>query len=446
VADAQAAEIREEIKAWLGVDDLAPEVFLGPSGTDLELVALALVAAIRGQPLVNIMVGPLEIGSGSTLAAGGRHYSRELASGQTAAPGEPVNARLADEVAVAEVRLRAPDGTARPTAVIDDAVWSLLDNARRHGRGAILHVVAHSKTGVHAPSLATVARLMENDQGAVVLIDAAQGRFSRRGAREMLRRGCWLLVTGSKFFGGPAFSGALLIPGRSLAPWAAELSFPSGLADYISAAEVPPAFGQLRESLGPRTNFGLILRWRAALAEIAAYYQSDAEARLKVLRHFEAEAPRVLSASSHISLLDDATPLVPDEAERLLESKRTVFNLAVTSARGRRLGRPGLASLVRALNRDVNAEWPSSLSPQESDCCSRCFHIGQPVIIGEGEQPEPLAVVRVALGGSMITDLATGATPAATLEEGLQWLSDQLSVLRDKIDLLARHAEELGWL
>ena len=446
VADVHANEIREEITNWLALDELQPEIFLAPSGTDTELLVLALVAEMQSRPLLNIVVGPGEIGSGSRLAAAGLHYASQLASGGRAVPGEPVNVQLARSVEVAEVQLRARDGGAFPQAVVDAEVTSHLEEARRNQRGVILHVVAHSKTGVHAPSLGLVNRIIEDDPNVVVLIDAAQGRFSRRGAKEILKRGCWLLVTGSKFFGGPAFSGALLVPQQCLDARVRGAELPTGIADYFCAADLPVSFARARSKLGDRTNFGLLLRWRAALAEIATYYKADPHARLQVLRHFESELPRILTASPYITLLDESEPLHSNEAERLLESKRTVFSFAVSDDNGRRLGITELKSLVNLLNKDMSDAWPLTLNTEEKLLSSKCFHIGQPVIIGDESYSDPLSVVRVALGGRLISDVATGALPLEgdSLEARLDWMSRQLHDLRRKIDLIARHATVLG--
>jgi hypothetical protein len=76
-------------------------------------------------------------------------------------------------------------------------------------------------------------------------------------------------VTGSKFLTGPTFSGALFIPaevgerleGRLLKPafglYSARAEWPAG---WVAGAALPQA-----------ANFGLLLRWRAAMVELAAF-------------------------------------------------------------------------------------------------------------------------------------------------------------------------------
>src|SRR5512140_3009025 len=45
-----------------------------------------------------------------------------------------------------------------------------------------------------------------------VVVDACQMRLGRPRLRKYLDRGCMVIVTGSKFFTGPPFSVALLVP------------------------------------------------------------------------------------------------------------------------------------------------------------------------------------------------------------------------------------------
>ena len=45
-----------------------------------------------------------------------------------------------------------------------------------------------------------------------VVVDACQMRLGRPRLKKYLDRGYLVIVTGSKFFTGPAFSGALLVP------------------------------------------------------------------------------------------------------------------------------------------------------------------------------------------------------------------------------------------
>jgi len=423
-----AGAIRERLRELLTLP-AGVEVVLAPSGTDVELLALALAAGSSGRTVMNIVVGPSEVGSGTPAAAACRHYDRVAPSSAQVAPGEPVDAQLASQVDVRTVDLRAPGGTMLFESEIDSAVVELVVEASEADAIVLVHVVAHSKTGVHAPSLACIEGLRQISDDVVVVVDAAQGRFSRRGLRDVLQKDYLVMFTGSKFYGGPPFSGALLVP-ENFHPGNRGLSgLPVGFREYFSAAEMPECWSEVRASLPAEPNLGAILRWSAAIAEIDAYYAAPSNARLRVLRFFEAEVPRILGESDSIRMLPVFPPVYDDMSERLLESKTTVFGFWVQP--------PGARSpLNKATLKQMHAELASDLSQAycgfDAQIMSGQFHLGQPVDLGPAG-----SVLRVALGGELITRVSTDRSLGESLEERLEWLHEQLYCLRQKIEYLA---------
>jgi hypothetical protein len=406
------------------------EIALAPSGTDVEMLALALAAAGGDRPVVNIVVGPSEVGSGTPLAAAGCHYDSLTPSGLRVIAGEPVDAGLAALVDVRTVELRTAAGEMLSESEIDAAVIELFVEANDADAIPLVHIVAHSKTGVHAPSLSCVERLRKIGDDVVVVVDAAQGRFSRRGLRDVLQKDYLVMFTGSKFYGGPPFSGALLVP-RKYQPANRGIDrLPAGFAQYFTACEMPESWSEIRGSLSDEPNMGALLRWAAALAEIEAYYDVPDSARLRVLRFFEAEVPRVLGGGEIIRLLPVFPPLYDDTAERLLESKTTVFGFWITPSGARRpLGKTELKQMHAELASDL------SMTHRGLDPCivSREYHLGQPVDLGPAG-----CVLRVALGGELITRVATDTSLGNALDVRLSWLRDQLTGLRSKIECLAK--------
>jgi hypothetical protein len=405
------------------------DIALAPSGTDVEMLALALAAGDGNCQVVNIVVGPSEVGSGTPLAAACCHYDRLTPSGLRVNVGEPVDAKLASLVDVRTVELRAAAGDMLSESEIDAAVIELFVEANEAEAIPLVHIVAHSKTGVHAPSLSCVERLRKIGDDVVVVVDAAQGRFSRRGLRDVLQKDYLVMFTGSKFYGGPPFSGALLVP-RKLQPASRGIDrLPVGFADYFSACEMPESWTEIRRGLSDEPNMGAMLRWAAALAEIEAYYDVPDSTRLRVLRFFEAEVPRVLGGGEIIRLLPVFPPVYDDTVDRLLESKTTVFGFWVTPPGARR-------PLGKAELKQLHAELAGDLSTihrvLNSQIMSREYHLGQPVDLGPAG-----CVLRVALGGELITRIATDRGLGHSLDERLSWLRDQLTGLRAKIESLA---------
>ena len=237
------------------------------------------------------------------------------------------------------------------------------------------------------------------------------------------------MFTGSKFYGGPPFSGALLVPSRFHPHRRQISSLPHGFRDYFSAVEMPDAWPEIKQSLLAEPNLGAILRWSAAIAEIEAYYQAPDDARLRVLRSFEAEVPRILGGSAAIRLLPVFPPLYDDSSQRLLESKTTVFGFWVTPpGASRPLDKAALKQLHADLSSALSATQPN-LDPQIVACE---YHVGQPVDLGSAG-----CVLRVALGGELITRVATDTSIGETFDQRLAWLRSQLFGLRQKIECLA---------
>ena len=87
-------------------------------------------------------------------------------------------------------------------------------------------------------------------------------------AAEYLDRGYLVIVTGSKFFTGPAFSGALLVPAGLANAVDAIGEIAPGFREYSSRSDWPVHWRALRSRFPVRANLGQWLRWEAALEEI----------------------------------------------------------------------------------------------------------------------------------------------------------------------------------
>ena len=413
------------------------EVVLSPSGTDIELMALALRQGSDGGPVTNILVGPTEVGSGTPLAAAGRHFDTTTPNGSRREPGDPVDEQLAERTEVVNVWVRGEDGSPRAEQELDAEVEALVDEHIGRGRQILLHVVAHSKTGLHAPSLETVTRLRaRHGDGVLVVIDAAQGRFSRRGLVEVLNDGHLVVITGSKFFGGPPFCGALLVP-SNVAPDVCGLDkLPAGFADYFTGDQLPPRWRRLRVDL-PRTgNLGLLLRWTAAIAEMREYYGTPSQLRLRVLRAFEHLAPEILSTSPHIELEAFSPPILADDFDRVLQSKATVFSFSLRNDDGVRFDVEALRRVWRWLNEDASA-----LLPDAPDSARRsltpCIHTGQPVVLTS--DPTGPAILRVAIGGVLVTQVAQDPDWGTRFEDRLLRLESAIEALELKLETIVRY-------
>ncbi|MFM2408577.1 MAG: hypothetical protein RL358_1319 [Pseudomonadota bacterium] len=243
----QLANMRTELAALCGVSTAHPaDIIFAASGTDLHHIAAQLSLAASTQPLLVLMVDSSETGSGVVTAIS--HPNIE----------------------VANVALRLANGSPRSMAAIDNEFSLLAEQAYSAGRQVLLIVTDQSKTGLIAPSYARTAALHQNYGARLdVLIDACQFRIAPATLQACLDKGYSVAITGSKFVGGPSFSGALIIP-EALAATQRARPFPDALRCNSSAAEWPDSW-QLSNTLASTEKFGMLLRWQAALHELRAF-------------------------------------------------------------------------------------------------------------------------------------------------------------------------------
>jgi hypothetical protein len=414
------------------------DIALTPSGTDAELVALELFASRSDATIENIVVGPAEVGSGTTLAAAGLQFDGRLPNGASGSPGDPVNAELAGRTTVRRVGMRAAAGGERDDREIDAEICGLAVDALARGSRVLIHVVAHSKTGVHAPSLETVDELVRRYGDRVgVVIDAAQGRFSRRGLNECLRAGRMVIITGSKFFGGPAFAGALLVPDLWTPP--SDHRLPRGFEHFFTRSQLPRSWLEARRALPEAPNLGLLLRWHAALAEMSSYYAVPSRLRLEVLRAFETMLPEIWARSERVRINAVSPPLLENETDRLLESKTTVFPFSVSTT-DRTLTYAELGTVYRWMRQDVSGLVPTASAPERA-VLARPIQIGQPVRLATDENGA--AVLRVAISGTRITSTCVGMEDGASFADRLAVLRTDLDTILKKLDVIATNFDAM---
>lgn len=438
----QCEAIRQELSNLLvGGDSPRPDIVLTPSGTDAQLLILALaVGPPPHKPTTSIVVGPTELGSGTTLACEGLHFDELTPSGRPAEKGTPLDPSLASIIRRLDIWLRDDDGSPRSPDELDDEIEHTVKREIDAGRQVVLHVVAHSKTGIHAPTLESVERMktVHGDKLQIV-IDAAQGRFSRRGLRAALKAGYLVLVTGSKFYGGPPFSGAVLLPPPAL-PMRHEIrTLPEGFGDYFRTAELPRHW-PLRAALPATPNLGLLFRWAAAIAEMREYYLTPSSLRLQVLRAFEAQAERVLGGAPNLLLESRGAGPADDNARRFLQSKATVFCFAVLDANSEPRQMADLRCVHRWMREDISSLLQDA-DVEERRALTVRYHLGQPVDLGRnGKGP---AILRIALGGTLVSNVAQDMAYGLRFEDRLDWMERNLVGARDKLAAITENFDRL---
>ena len=423
--DRRCEGLRDELRGHFQLPPRVDVVF-SPSGTDSQLHALFLAHAMLGAPPVTIVVGADQTGSGTAHTARGHHFSTMTSGGISVRKDGAIAGLAGDSIAVP--LLDATTGFTMRTDA-DAAVMRAIEDSLAQGRRVLLHIMDSSKLGWRAPSVACLDEIARRWPRKVqVVVDACQARLGRRRLRSYLDRGYMVLMTGSKFFGGPAFSGALLVPkgfSRSLdridgiAP---------GIFAYAGRCDWPMAWTALRSRFERRPNFGQWLRWEAALAEIGSYHAVPGAFRTKAFAELASGIDTMIASSPSLR----AIPAAADTAEMGDDefAQRTIFPFTLLR-NGKPVSIAETSAVHRALARGVTGDISDGDAEQQV-AAQRCL-VGQPVRL---EQPEgaPQAALRLCVGARLVTD--AWSPDGAQAQRNVQHILDRIAQVLGKIDLL----------
>ena len=378
---------RQRLRSILDIPDA--EIVFSPSGTDAQLQALVLAKALLGRPLTTVIAGSDQTGSGTAHTACGHHFSDKTSLGVAVQKGAAVG-KLSEGVRSISVPFCSADGRLRTAREMDGAIYAAVADAVGRGENVLLQVIDSSKLGWRAPSIACANHMASAWPGKVcVVVDACQMRVSRERLKDYLARGYLVLLTGSKFFTGPAFSGALLIPQSKAAHVHISGESAHALSSYTTCHDWPRTWEGLRTGLSDRQNYGQWLRWEAALHEMEAYFGVPAEFREELFHALALEIPRIIEASPGLQLTD--VPQGSSNFSRYGEMRSPTIFPFVPHYEGRPLAPVQCATLYRAMAQDLSGRLPSDTPDDDRRIARRICEIGQPVALGHS----PGAALRI---------------------------------------------------
>lgn len=264
------------------------DIFFAPSGTDLEYVALLAVAGRKPNGIANLLLGADEVGSGCIHSAAGRYFANETALVANVKPGQDIKGL--PPIEMGDFPVRNPEGEAFDSESLTGQMETAIADALAAGRYPLVHVVHGSKTGLVLPHLDDIDRLRSKfGDDVAFVVDACQARITTQAIHDYLARGIIVFLTGSKFMGGPPFSGFALLPSgmvASTAPLAA------GMESVFRRAEVPVGWAGA-DALPDSGNAGLALRLSASLFELERFQQLSIERVTRVVSAFNQAAGRL---------------------------------------------------------------------------------------------------------------------------------------------------------
>ena len=432
--DARIEAMRDELKACLGLSETGVDVVFSPSGTDSQLQALLLAGALLGPVLTTIIVAADQTGSGTADTARGHHFSVATAHGYRVRKGEPV-AGLTHSVASVALPSFDETGGFRPHADGDARVLGAIEKSVANGTNVLLQIMDSSKLGWRAPSDHCLDEIRARWPDRVqVVVDACQMRLGRPRLQSYLDRGYIVIVTGSKFFTGPAFSGALLVPAGLSKALGAVTEVASGFLEYFSRSDWPKNWPALRSCFPIRANLGQWLRWEAALEEIRAYYGVPDQFRLMALTMFGKGVQRIIASSPSLRLL----PLQQRREDGSVDDEElaqtTIFPFLVRRD-GRFLSLGDCRTIHRALGRDLRNGVPANRHRRPEIAAKLCL-VGQPVAVGH------FAALRICASARLVTETWSSDQQAA--HENVRRELGRVGTIVSKIEWLVAHMDGLN--
>jgi len=257
--------------------------------------------------------------------------------------------------------------------LVDAAFEAAIRAGLETGR-VVLHAIDGSKTGLTAPDRWACRRLSQTYGAKLdIVIDACQARIEPELVRWYLQHGYPVLVTGSKFFAAPGFCGAVLFPRQRLQRITRAGRLPSGLA----------AYARLQGGFGSRRCPGLILRWTAALHEMAIFAQVPGGLVAATLDRLGHAISACIGSDTRLDMV--AAPRPPGMG---WSDRRSVFTFTVR-------GPNGLMNCaeLRGLCGQLRENSAGSLPGRIVAC-----QLGQPVELGRGS----VGGLRIAISAAQI--------------------------------------------
>ncbi|MDD2880928.1 MAG: hypothetical protein PHQ58_10845 [Rhodoferax sp.] len=399
---AEVERQRCELSALSGASRLPGiDVVFAASGTDIHLFAAQLATLGQRTPLQAVMVEPAETGSGVPAALAALHFATRTSQGRPVTCGVPLSdTPLQPPLGV---KLRQTDGSLRSVAEVDAEFAAHVNRLMLADGRCMLVMTDVSKTGLLAPSLACATALRQRfgDQ-LTVLVDACQFRLSSEALLGYLSQDFMVAITGSKFIGGPAFCGALLLP-PAVAQSNRMVSL-KVLADYSARSDWPPGWLPAK-ALAESVNLGVLLRWEAALTELRRFRAIPDHVVHDFLQAWQQAVTSRIAQDDSFEVLP-VLPLARSHANGLQpwDSVQTIFPFQVF--------KPKAGGGRQALSQEETAHVHRQLrDPQGAfGAPGTRFQLGQPVLCGL-QGGEPVSALRMCSSARLVTESMAARQP-----------------------------------
>ncbi len=434
-SELQKNNLRKAFKLFNGC-----EIIFSPSGTDSALQIAAITQIISENEITHVLVASDETGSGVPEALKGCHFENTTALNHPVKKGDQIKGFRA--VDLIKIPFRDENGAVKSPSQLDGEVFNAISKTNELGRHVVLHTMDQSKLGYQSPSDELIQKLNSLEKLSMqIIVDGSQLRLDPKDIRNYLDKGYIVTITGSKYFTGPPYSGALILP-KSVTKLihALKNKLPEGLTQYYNHSDWPTSWS-CSNDLSDGYNYGSYMRWNAAIVEMDRYYRTPILYRnmgIEMFCNFVEDS------------IKDATflkPIYGDEnktnsyssKEFGIRNIRTIFPFFILK-NNKVLSIDQVKKLYTLLNSDLSEHFHDSSLEIIRLAAQKC-HIGQAVNVKYGNDIES-AVLRISLGARVISESWVNRD-ISLFFRNIELQMNQITVIIKKIELILNTPELL---
>jgi hypothetical protein len=272
-----------------------------------------------------------------------------------------------------------------------------------------------------------------------IIVDGSQLRLDPKDIQNYLNKGYIVTITGSKYYTGPPYSGALLLPkGVSKSIHSVKSKLPEGLTQYYNHSDWPTSWF-CSDNLSEGYNYGSYMRWNAAIVEMDRYYKTPVLYRNMGIEMFCNFIEDSVKEASFLELIcgNEAKTNSYESKEFGIRNIRTIFPFFILK-NNEVLSIDNVKKLYTLLNSDLSAQFEDSSLEIIRLAAQKC-HIGQAVNVKYGTDIES-AVLRISLGARVISESWTNRDISLYFRN-IETQMNQITVILKKIELILSHPD-----
>jgi hypothetical protein len=418
----------------------ACEIIFSPSGTDSSLQIAAITQITSDKEITHVLVASDETGSGVPSALKGCHFENTTALNIPVLKGNKIEGFR--DVELIKIPFRDENGDLKSSEQLDKEVFSAISETNKLGRHVVLHTMDQSKLGYQSPSVEMIENLNSLDNLSMqIIVDGSQLRLDPKDIQNYLNKDYIVTITGSKYFTGPPYAGALILPESvSKLIHSVKNTLPVGLTQYYNHSDWPTSWFCSKD-LSEGFNYGSYMRWNAAIVEMDRYYKTPILYRnmgIEMFCNFVDDS--VKDATFLEPLYGDETNTNTYNSEEFgIRNIRTIFPFFILKD-NEVLSIEHVKKLYTLLNSDISNQFEDASLEIIRLAAQKC-HTGQAVNVKYSHKVES-AVLRISLGARVISESWVNRD-ISLFFRNIESQMNQVTVIIKKIELILSHPDLL---